>query len=705
MIPSFVSPWFLIGILTTAVPFLMLLTRASTHRTTPFSSLVFLKAVTEKASRIIEWKRLLLLLLRIGILALLALAFAIPYFRKGGMADGLGSGEHVLIVVDNSYSMGYEENKKTLFSQAIESAENLIQDAKRKKPIYSLYSFAATWRPMVEHSNKADKVLSELKRMPLADEKSDFSVIKHPIEEIAKKDRSRITRVFIFSDFSVQDQGVQDDPLAVYLPQGSNVRTKCFPLQPQTSYQNLVLEKLNLPSRPLLPNTPEQISVAYKSFGMAEKNAVRLKMNGEVIETIAVDLKQNPQGVLNFKIMFPYPERFLLEAESAPDALMADNKTFAVAEAHEPLRILLVEDRSYDYPFDNPYFYLTQVLESAASPGEDIPWVKITRRSIHGLSEAELKNVDLVFLSDLERIPNQTLSQLRQWVRNGGNAIVSIGSKSDFQFYGKDSYLKLFLGGNFQEPIESGNNNPLRMFGPIRYDCSFFKVFDHGRQGDLSKVGVKKFAPFTPAQNESTYEVLMWIESQWPALIERKFNRGRLFVWTTSLNDDWNDFPKSPLYVPMMYEWIKYAALKNFQLSNQIQIGDYVPLDIDSEKEGGSITLRNPEGEKTVIFIKGAKDLPRFKAEKKGFYEWLIPDSSPGRFVVAANLNSEESIPNYLSLKNSFPDKTEVGSEGASPAVFTAKRQTFYTYLFLAVLGFLLLESLFANRVFSPKWG
>lgn len=706
MLPSFASPWFLIGILTVAAPFLMLLTRASTHRTTPFSSLVFLRAVTEKASRIIEWKRLILLFFRVAILGLLALAFAIPYFRKGGVADGMSSGEHVLIVIDNSYSMGYAEKGKTFFEEAVKSAENLIKESKSKKPLYSLYSFASGWKPIIERQSKADKVLSEIKKLPLLDERSDFSVIKHPIEEIAKKERNRLTRVFIFSDFSIQDQGIQDDWLGIYLPQGSNIRVKNIPFQPVTPYHNLAVEKLILPSRPLLPKTPEQISVAYKSFGMADKNAIRLKMNGEVIETVPVDLKQNPQGVVHFKVVFPYPERFLLEAESAPDFLMTDNKTFSVAEVHEPIRILLIEDRTYAYPFENPYFYLTQVLESAASPEEDISWIKISRHPVERLSGAELRNVDLVFLSDLQRIPNQPLLQLRKWVREGGNVIVSLGGKSDFQFYGKDQYLKIFLGGNFQEPVEGGKNNPVRKFGPIRYDYSLFKIFDYGRQGDLAKNGVKKFAPFSPSQDESTYEVLMWIENQWPALIERKLGRGRLFIWTTSLNDDWTDFPKNPLYVPMMYEWIKYSALKNFQLSNQIKVGDYVPFDIDSQKKsGGSITLRNPKGERTVIFIKDPKDLPRFSADQKGFYEWLVPDSSPGRFMVAVNLDTEESTPNYLSLQAMSAEAGQEEPQNAPQAAFAAKRQTFYTYLFIALLAFLLLESLFANRIFSPRWG
>ena len=126
---SFLAPLFLLGVAALAGPILIHLVERESGQVIQFPSLMFLRKIPYKSMRRQRIRNWLLLLLRCAALLLLVLAFARPFFRIPALAAGASSGaREVVILVDQSYSMGYGDHWERARAAAREAVEGLGPD-------------------------------------------------------------------------------------------------------------------------------------------------------------------------------------------------------------------------------------------------------------------------------------------------------------------------------------------------------------------------------------------------------------------------------------------------------------------------------------------------------------------------------------------------------------------------------------------------
>src|SRR5438094_9753314 len=102
---GFLAPFLLWGTLAAGIPVAIHLFFRSRYRTVPWAAMKFLLTSVEQTSRRLKFQELLLLLLRVCILLMLAIAFARPI---SSVVRGAGRGDavDVVFVFDVSFSMG-----------------------------------------------------------------------------------------------------------------------------------------------------------------------------------------------------------------------------------------------------------------------------------------------------------------------------------------------------------------------------------------------------------------------------------------------------------------------------------------------------------------------------------------------------------------------------------------------------------------------
>src|SRR5436305_3281853 len=117
---TFLAPIMLFGAAAAAIPIAIHFFFRTRYRTVPWAAMKFLLTSIEQTSRRLKFQELLLLLARVAVLALLALALARPLLS----AFNVSGKEEVLavLVIDNSMSMGVREGDKTRLEIARESA-------------------------------------------------------------------------------------------------------------------------------------------------------------------------------------------------------------------------------------------------------------------------------------------------------------------------------------------------------------------------------------------------------------------------------------------------------------------------------------------------------------------------------------------------------------------------------------------------------
>src|SRR3954464_635590 len=100
---SLLAPLYIAGLLAIAAPVIFHLIRRTPQGRQEFSSLMFLDPSPPRITRRSRLTNILLLLLRASALALLAFAFARPFFKQQASADvSQAKGKRVALLVDTS---------------------------------------------------------------------------------------------------------------------------------------------------------------------------------------------------------------------------------------------------------------------------------------------------------------------------------------------------------------------------------------------------------------------------------------------------------------------------------------------------------------------------------------------------------------------------------------------------------------------------
>jgi hypothetical protein len=701
----FAAPLYLAGFLSLAVPFLLLFTKARTSQKTPFSSVQFLRSLTEKATRTIEWKKMLLLVLRLLLLACLVLGFSMPFFSKSGWRLYGRPKVHHVLVLDNSYSMNYFEEGRSLFDRAKDKARAFAQQKIQDGDLVSLYAFNRELEPVVTSSRGKKEILSALDGLWCSELPSDFDGLPAALRKVLEREKELPAAVHLFSDFAAAN-AEERAGIERFLAQEKKIALDTIVLEPR-EYINFAVEDVVLPDHPFLPGKEEEVRAHYRSWGMRPGSKVVLDLwsGGTLVQSQEIAVPENGKGWASFRVRFPGPGRYPLKIESSADALQPDNVRYAIANVHDPLRFFLVEDKTYERPFESPYYYWMLALSSFGGPEEEEKWFRIAKSRGADLRPLDSEPYDLVLLADVESLGPKDLNSLQSYVKRGGTVFFAPGSRFARGNYRKDAYLEKILGGRLGEPEQPGAARQFHL-RPVDYGHPMLRIFDQGRQGDLGRIPFSSFTPYLAAEGEGDdRRILLWFEDRWPALVEKKTGKGKVFVWTTSLGQEWTDFPKSPLFVPFVFEFLKYAVQKSWTHGPVYQAGDEAVLARESAAAKSSVIVKDPLGEQTTLYTDARGELPPVVLDKTGIYEWFeMGQESAVWKSFAVNVAVRESDPLYVDPLGTRAETPKPGTATAGNAASLTEKNFFYLPFFAAVLLLLLAEAWVANRFYQPQW-
>lgn len=134
---SFLNPIFLLSLIAVSVPLLIHILSRRRVPEVPFSTLRFLSESDKRSMSRINMRRLLLLVLRMLIVALLALAFARPVVRgRFAALFPARAPRAVCLLIDGSYSMRFNDERGTLFDRAKKRAMEVLRSLDRSDDLY-----------------------------------------------------------------------------------------------------------------------------------------------------------------------------------------------------------------------------------------------------------------------------------------------------------------------------------------------------------------------------------------------------------------------------------------------------------------------------------------------------------------------------------------------------------------------------------------
>nr|HQU43935.1 VWA domain-containing protein [Pirellulales bacterium] len=211
---AFVSPLFLIGLASAAIPLLIHLSRSRRQKKMQFSTTRFFTDQFLRSYRMSRLKELLLLACRMALCALFALALAGPMLRPRGGTLPSGQSRAVVLVLDNSASMGLEENGQTMLDRAKQAAREVL-DGLRPGDTASLVLAARRARgPEVvfaEPTPQLGDVRQALDQVTLSSLGTDLTFAVAMAREVASQATSESKEIYVLSDLQDSGWSIDDD--------------------------------------------------------------------------------------------------------------------------------------------------------------------------------------------------------------------------------------------------------------------------------------------------------------------------------------------------------------------------------------------------------------------------------------------------------------------------------------------------------------
>ncbi len=668
---SFTSPWYLLGLLGLALPILIhLLTRRQQSRL-KFSAVYLLQQAQKRSVHKSRPNKLLLLLLRCMAIGFLCLALANPILSSGGLENILTSrpSAHVFIL-DDSYSMSATSDQGTLFNRATETLTELIE----KIPGNHSFSLVLSSHParMVQDWTKdPGKALKWLKAVQPSHRTTSIGQAVTLASDLLNTAPQENKRIFILTDMN--QNGWDRDEFPTTFAENSRTQIKIIDFSGlQKGFNRALVQKVKL-SQEFLTNRRiirVQATIANLLPDRAVKQLpITLFVNGKRQSESMIDLPA--KGVATHEFSFPLLNNDPVSGhvEIQEDALTADNRRLFVYQPDRKIKTLVVDGDPRGVAHQHDSFYVEKALNPFSSPMADI---EPTVSTLSEFSERDLKQYSVIILCNVRDLPIGLEQELEKFVLRGGALFIGLGDQVDPKYYNEKLGLLLPVTLKSINQVRTGDK-PFHLMTQTS-DHPVLKVFTGSMLKEMTRIPFRTLYSIEPRRGRQ-FEEPMRFTNQFPAVIESDFGEGKVVLYVSSLDRDWNNFPIHPTFLPWTQRWVKYMAqgLENIS-RHDVTVG--APLVLEEMEQPPLVVA---PGGKIFVARKNSQSPPVFEGtHHPGVYElyqWAQPpvsgpvDSPPpapkqlpadakrlGGFTV--NFDPAESAPGKISereLSQYFP--------------------------------------------------
>jgi len=413
---------FLFGAVGVVGPLIAHLLAKPRFRRIPFTMLRFLQAgQTESQSRR-RFRDLLVLLLRCGIIVLIAMLFARPRLIIEATAEKPRATYYVGL--DNSMSMAYADEAGRYFDRMIDSAVKYIRSAE-DDGLFNICAVASgTW---AKGLNK-EMALAEVKKLRVVPNSARVSEFLSVVRGAGNKRRSEgKTLIFICSDFTPKTlkefldvtEGVVADSL------------KCEQIVSSKPVDNAGIIEAHIGG---ISDGSLILNATVINYGEVPQER-RLAARSGQKESAAVDVKLGPGQSRTYLVQMPVDlggqEQLSLPVElslSEGDGLK-DDDTFYLAvllPRHKSIKVLLVDSGGDE-------MFLLRTAMNTLSQMDLYDTVTVKQVTYEDLKDSELGSSDVVVCSAINAKLSDMIEDLKSFVTAGGKLIFFMTAKAQYR--------------------------------------------------------------------------------------------------------------------------------------------------------------------------------------------------------------------------------------------------------------------------------
>lgn len=731
---GFLNVAMLAGLAAMALPVLAHLISRRKFDIVPWGAMQFLQLgrKTRRRIRLEEW---LLMLLRMGVLGLIAFGMSRPWASGGAISSLSGRvSRDVVLVLDGSYSMGWKGPVETPRAKAIQWGHQCL-DTLRPGDTVSILDVRDQVHPVLETpTGDFDFARTSLDGLPAPSGSSNLAAGLRQAIQILSRSSNVSREVIVLTDRQklpwrpddvYQWTRIEDSSKQMSVPPRIWVVDVIGEVQDRI---NVAVGKPELSRELTVPEFPIRIRAIISQTNPEQRRVTaHFEVDGQRLpeKSQSLDLPVNGEGSVEFEHRFTETGSHLVSIVVDPDNLPGDDRADAVIEVADGIPVLVVDGDPNPDPTQSDSFFVT----SAFSAVRDTPWVRAEKVSWLDFNSQSFTGKAVAWVLN---VPTLTVPQgeaLVKFVEDGGTVVFAAGSKSQAGWYpGLPEPLSKKLSP--AKLIEVQSDTDLKL-GAMRLDSEslntpWLERFRKEQGVDLTSIRFSKWwrmeavagdpapvdkdgkpipeVPGEPApERAAAGAVLAKLENGTPWLVAKRLGKGTVVQMSTPLDSDWSTLPSKNDFVPFLHEVVfNYSTQRT---SRNVDMG--TPLVLD-QAPLGELIVKGPDEKESRIpsKLEGDRRTARFaQTTLPGVYEMRSAAGvgKPERFVVNFDRAESDLTPLSPPEVEGLTGKGLVFTADAESVAKNATDQTarseFWWWLLVIVLGMLVFEVIMTRRL------
>ena len=531
---TFLNPLFLLGLAAAILPILIHRITRKKAAVRKFSAVRLLLQSERVTARPRRLKHLLLLALRILAVATIALMMARPVLDRPGFAALLKRGAKVLIL-DNSLSMGYREDRGERFQVAKRAAKEALEGFDGQVAIIPTVSVqtreSSQWM-------KPEEALRELEAIPLSFGRGNTEFALASAYQQLKGLRIP-KQVLILSDMARSDWQSLDLTKLVAIPDADITFLK---MGGPGRDSNACVKEVSLQGGEIVAGVPTPLEVTVLNDSDQSGQAlVQINLSGTKVDQKSIDLKPGQEGKVVFDILVEKPGWVDGEIRLSPDRLSSDDVFYVSMKVREKVKVLVVDGDPRTSLKAGESYYLVSALVPGGYEGSPFLTRVITESET---SRVKLRSYDAIFLLNVAR---PDFAEVASVLEMGKPVFIFLGDRIV-----PEAYNRFALA-----PWQIREMNDLS--GP---SGKIVHIDPRGRTSEfLARLesSLRSASVRTYFRVEGSAKNLIELENRDPLLAETDAGKSRIFLFTSSADLDWNDLPLKAAYLPLIQGLLKEA--------------------------------------------------------------------------------------------------------------------------------------------------
>lgn len=687
---SFLAPAFLAGLAAIAIPVIIHMINRERKVVVEFPSLMFLERIPYKSVRRQKIRHLLLLILRCLAIAMLVAAFARPFFQRRNTAiTGTGARE-LVVLLDNSASMGYADR----FTKAKDAAKKAISGLGPMDHA-TIIVFANEAVVANEPMATPDRLTAAINAAKLSDEATRFAPALKMASQIVSASSLPRREVVLISDYQKIGWANRNE---ITFPKGTTITPVDLggPVPADIAVAQVTTDRDSTGDR-------DRVTVAARliNTGSAAKSvSAILSVGGRDVQTKSVTVPpRGAQQVAFTSIAVPSGATKGTVRVNEDSLKQNDKLSFTIAP-DEAVPVLVVEPAASR---ENQGLFLRRALEIG-----DRPRFRIEEKEINLLTPRDFEGRAVVILDEVDPPTGAVGARLRQLVEAGlGLVFVPANGRPETWSQEWRAMFPATVGAIIDRTADAGGT-----LSSLDYSHPVFELFNAPRSGDFSTARFYRYRALTPVPRAT---VAAKFDDGSPALVEQLRGSGKVLVWASTLDAYWTNLPLQPVFLPFVHQLGKHAGRYSdprawYVAGEVLDLSRHGELTGPFTKHGAAdstseLRLEAPSGSRERLTATGANHMATLR--EQGFYELRGPETPVGSGrPIAVNVDPTESDLSHLDPQDIVVAVTSVEGQrqpGSGPNDATPQeqesRQRIWWYLMLAALLLLGVETFLSNRL------